>query len=234
MNVNPKDILIYQAVQDAAFLKRFWAKVEVRGPDECWPWNGCTCDGGYGRIALPHSGPTARAHRVAWIIENGEIPCLPGADSRGTCILHSCDNPPCCNAARCLFAGTNQDNVDDKVARVRHVVLRGDANPARLHPERMARGNAHGSHTHPERMARGDAHGARTHPERLARGDTHPTRLYLADEKRAQIARIFELRKQGLSQRQIAARIGLSNQSVSSILGGRRWPELTAHLRSMG
>jgi len=39
----------------------------------------------------------------------------------GICILHSCDNPPCCNPAH-LFKGTRAVNNADKIAkgRARH------------------------------------------------------------------------------------------------------------------
>lgn len=53
----------------------------------------------------------ALAHRVAWVMQNGQIP-------QGKHILHSCDQPLCVNW-RHLRPGTNQDNIDDKVRRGR-------------------------------------------------------------------------------------------------------------------
>lgn len=51
------------------------------------------------------------AHRVAYEIANGPIP-------DDLWVLHSCDNPPCCNPSH-LRVGTYKDNVRDRVERDR-------------------------------------------------------------------------------------------------------------------
>src|SRR5258706_12037463 len=80
--------------------ERFWAKVDVRGPDECWAWTaGTVC--GYGSFSVP--GPrTVRAHR--WIYEqvNGPIP-------DGLQIDHLCRNSLCVNPTH-LEAVTGKEN----------------------------------------------------------------------------------------------------------------------------
>jgi hypothetical protein len=92
---------------------RFWEKVDVRGPDECWEWTAARHLQGYGRfwIGSHAEGKTHRAHRVAWELENGPVP--DGLD-----VCHHCDNPPCCNP-RHLWLGTNQDNLRDCSAKGR-------------------------------------------------------------------------------------------------------------------
>ncbi len=90
--------------------KRFWSKVDIRGPDECWPWTGATASNGYGNKWYEEKDD--KAHRVAWIVTNGPIP-------GGVVIRHDCDNPPCCNPAH-LLDGTHKDNSDDKIRRGRH------------------------------------------------------------------------------------------------------------------
>jgi hypothetical protein len=67
--------------------KRFWAKVDRRGPDECWTWLG-SLSRGYGQINVGRR--MMKAHRVAWELANGPIP-------EGLTIDHLCYNPPCVN-----------------------------------------------------------------------------------------------------------------------------------------
>lgn len=89
---------------------RFWAKVQILGLDDCWEWQAARHSSGYGKFSHGHSRHVA-AHRAAYSLAHGQIP--PGAH-----ILHSCDNPPCCNP-RHLRAGTNRDNILDAVRRGR-------------------------------------------------------------------------------------------------------------------
>lgn len=88
------------AVRDPAFLARFWKKVEKT--EGCWLWRGYRNPDGYGKVG--HRSMSA--HRIAWTATSGEIP-------RGMHVLHSCDNPPCCNPAH-LWLGTHRENMADR------------------------------------------------------------------------------------------------------------------------
>lgn len=96
---------------------RFWAFVDKRTEDECWPWKGAILGFGYGHTAA--AGKKITAHRLSYLLHYGSIP-------DGMCVLHRCDNPPCCNP-RHLFVGTKIDNIDDMNAKGR-----GSKPPVRL------------------------------------------------------------------------------------------------------
>lgn len=92
-------------------MKRFFDKVDKT--DGCWNWNAAIRGrSGYG--AFKFNGKTIDAHRVSWMIYNGDIP-------NGLLVCHKCDNKLCVNPNH-LFLGTYSDNTKDAYIKGRIVV----------------------------------------------------------------------------------------------------------------
>jgi len=106
-------------------IARFWEKVDIRGKDECWPWNRPVHGHEYAKIGVGkrENRSTVLAHRVAYTITNGPIP-------PHLLCCHSCDTQLCCNPAH-LWPGTDGDNMQDKVkkGRSRNAPQKGERNP---------------------------------------------------------------------------------------------------------
>lgn len=90
--------------------ERFWERVDVAGPDDCWLWTRGKHSDGYGRMDIGNN-TNVGAHRISWELHHGPIP-------PNMYVCHRCDNPPCVNPAH-LFLGTIIDNVVDRDAKGR-------------------------------------------------------------------------------------------------------------------
>ncbi len=103
---------------------RFWSLVDKRSPAECWLWLSLRNETGYGRFAVSTCRHSKRvfAHRLAWELVYGPTEL---------CVLHRCDNPPCCNPLH-LFVGTRADNAADMVAKGRCDHPKGERNARAL------------------------------------------------------------------------------------------------------
>lgn len=70
--------------------ERFWAKVDKRGPDECWRFLAAIGNHGYG-IFTPHKGNQNLAHRYSYELARGPIP--QGLHIDHLCRVRECVNP---------------------------------------------------------------------------------------------------------------------------------------------
>lgn len=82
------------------------ARVDDKG---CVIFAGYLNRDGYGRMRVGQK--LECAHRVSYAVNIGPIP-------DGMQVLHECDNPPCINPKH-LFLGTQEENIQDMVAKGR-------------------------------------------------------------------------------------------------------------------
>lgn len=94
---------------------RFWSKVDIGEPEECWEWQASRHRDGYGQFSL--GGVVEKAHRLIVGLKVGDEGLA----------LHRCDNPPCVNPAH-LYIGTRADNVRDSIVSGRHRGSAGESN----------------------------------------------------------------------------------------------------------
>ncbi len=105
---------------DARIGDRFWPKVDIRGPDECWLWK-ATVSNGYGNLRI--NGKTEGAHRISFVLTSGSIP-------ENAYVIHHCDVKLCCNP-RHLHLGDAKLNTVEAIER--GLRLAGPL-PGELHP----------------------------------------------------------------------------------------------------
>jgi hypothetical protein len=98
-------------------VKRFHKKYGAPNENGCVIWNGTLNDRGYGQLLLAKGKGMKYAHRIAWVLANGDLP----SDKM---VLHKCDVPRCINVDH-LFLGSAMDNSRDMVAKGRHAWRQG-------------------------------------------------------------------------------------------------------------
>lgn len=134
------------------------------------------------------------AHRVVWELLKGPIP-------EGMCVLHRCDNPPCCNPDH-LFLGTLADNAADRDAK-----------------GRTAKGDRSGARRYPERWSRGDKHWTRLRPNDVPVGEDAATAKLSASD----VFDIRQKRNQGVTLQRLAIEFGVGISTIARIAKGVSW-----------
>jgi len=88
-------------------IDRFWSQVQIGSEDQCWLWTGACDKDGYGCIYIDKK--MMRCARLSIMITYN-------IDPGKNLVLHTCDNPPCCNLNH-LYIGTHSDNANDFLNR---------------------------------------------------------------------------------------------------------------------
>jgi hypothetical protein len=88
-------------------------RINMHKGDEnvCWEWTG-SLNRSDGRPYYTVSGHRRLAYSVVLELVSGDV-------GEGRIVLHSCDNPICCNPNHLTY-GTHQDNMNDMKERDRH------------------------------------------------------------------------------------------------------------------
>lgn len=107
--------------------KRFWEKVKILSKNACWEWQAGKFHYGHGQFSLKRKN--FKAHRISYILTKGSIP-------NGKCVLHKCDNPPCCNPSH-LYVGTQKDNAQDRKKRGRQNSQKGSKHSQCIFDEKI-------------------------------------------------------------------------------------------------
>ena len=102
-------IVVNKRIHGMTLKERILDTIKVEGV--CWVWTGSVSN--KGRPRLKYKCKTTTAHRASYIAFKGKI-------KDGLYVLHTCDNPMCVNPDH-LYAGTHQDNMNDRTNRGRGI-----------------------------------------------------------------------------------------------------------------
>lgn len=104
----------------SAMKQSFWNKVDRSGGENtCWNWKGTKYKQGYGYIRMQKKN--FLAHRIALELSGVGV-------QQFVHVLHSCDNPPCCNPKH-LHVGNHLINMNECELRNRRIYLKGEEHP---------------------------------------------------------------------------------------------------------
>lgn len=132
---------------------KFWSKVKICGPDECWPWIAGCLTVGYG--SFRYQNKHHLAHRFAYELLVGPIPAGLTLDHLCHAWDASCVRGNGCRHRRCV----NPEHLE-AVSREENIRRAGRAGQAAIH---AAQTHCHKGHSlQGENLKRGGRPGSRT------------------------------------------------------------------------
>lgn len=203
-------------------VKRFWSKVVIGKDDECWEWLGSVDAQGRARFSI-YKIPV-NAARVMYQLTIGDIP-------EGLCVLHTCDNRGCINPYH-LYAGTNQDNVNDRNRKGRQA--KGEKSGVAKLTEDIVREIVvllKEGKTYKEIADRFNTTDERVHYIATGKAWVHITGGVICKRSRSRLNKeevlaIKELLKQNVSYKEITKKFNISVGTVGNIKRGIIWKNI--------
>ncbi len=214
--------------------KKLWSKIDKQTKDECWEWQGTKTTAGYGVLRVNYK--LNYAHRLMWQLHNRtDIP------KKGV-ICHKCDNPPCCNPAH-LFLGSQADNLKDARNKGRLPSIQGERHFNTAITEDNVRQIRYLGYTNMTKKKIGEKFGISRQavtdilykrtwghvdpewqpPDPKAKGKKHPFAKLTEND----VKEIRRLSNEGMSQRKLAAKFGVSRGTIEPIIKGETWKHVT-------
>ena len=211
-------------------LSRLMTRVDKK-ESGCIEWCGSAQPSGYGKVKVGNRYYSA--HRLIYELTVGPIP-------EGMYLLHSCDNPKCCNVEH-LRPGTQKENIQEAADkghlmsgeehRKRRKSHSGDLHYMRSNPEKReeATKRIKGSirHTGKDHWANKTPEGrerARRHMDSI-RDRSHAVEAY-SPERVERSRKVLQMRSEGRRIKDIAKELGMSVRMVAGISCGEFWKKL--------
>lgn len=204
---------------------RFFGRVDVRGPDECWLWLGCGNDR-YGQI-VDDRGRRMPVHRYSFELHMRPL-------KKHEHVLHLCDNSWCVNPMH-LEVGTHRQNMLDRSRRGRHSNAVATPEQAKEIHERYQAGEQARSLAEAFGLKISTIYNIGLGYHWKSLGLTAKQSKLTKTQKRERIARrqsvlaaddvraIRRRAREGTTHKELAAVFGIHPSSVSHIISGKRW-----------